>query len=147
MSVAPFSTHGCCAEAAVNAHHLTSVSSNSADPLAGAQAASAATTGDGSDRGLPTPLHVYTRGLPMSVEVLELLLDAAGGPDGNSRRIACSIADEGFNSQLLESGASDDQFGLNLISNTAGLRPLHYVVLWPMVRINPQVPTATARLL
>ena len=98
-------SHRCCAEAAVNAHDLSDKSGGGG----GAAAAAAAGAGGGGggtgggdgaggdsrgeDRGLPTPLHVYTRGLPMSVEVLELLLAAAGGLEGNSPRMACSIAD------------------------------------------------------
>ena len=90
-------THSCCAEAAVNAHDLTSESSDGTADLDGAAKVERAAAGErGADRGVATPLHLYTRGLPMSVEVLNLLLAAAGGPDGNSSRTACAIPDAGF---------------------------------------------------
>ena len=129
-------THSCCAEAAVNAHDLTSESSDGTADLDGAAKVERAAAGErGADRVVATPLHLYTRGLPMSVEVLNLLLAAAGGPDGNSSRTACAIPDAGFQS---EESDGVGQFGAQLLTNTVGLRPLHYVVLWPVVRINPQ---------
>ena len=46
-----------------------------------------------------------------------------------------STANEVFSS---EESDGVGQFGAQLLTNTVGLRPLHYVVLWPVVRINLQ---------
>ena len=49
-----------------------------------------------------------------------------------------AITDRIFTAISSEESDGVGQFGAQLLTNTVGLRPLHYVVLWPVVRINPQ---------
>ena len=118
-------THSCCAQAAVNAHALV----DKEDAAASRDASSEIDGSSELPRGLATALHIYTKGLPMSTDVLDLLLNAAGGPDGDART-ACAIPDLGYEASA--------ELGTSLLINKIGLRPLHYCTLWPFVRINPR---------
>ena len=116
--------HSCCAQAAVNAHALADKwHVRNMGPIIDGDASSEL------PRGFATALHIYTKGLPMCPEVLDLLLNAAGGPDGDAHT-ACAIPDVG------EAGSK--VLGSTLLSKKIGVFPLHNCCLWPFVRINPR---------